>query len=295
MILKTKNEILNWLEKYNRDYQNNIDKNAYELIDIHDHINQALFNEMISKDNLPNDYFEKLKLQDHQYILNIKGNINISFKKLKEIPFQFYHIEGSFDCAHNELTSLKGSPQSVESDFDCSSNELKVLKGCTQFINGSFYCGNNQLKSLEYCPQSIGGHFYCDHNQLTYLEHCPRIVGGDFYCSHNQLTSLQYCHQHVDGNCYFFYNDITSLDYFPEKINGAVHLDNNLKLLKYKYESNNHHIQIMSDETFLNQTDFLFWHQFHLREKIMKENNQIIESIILKENKKSITTKFKKV
>ncbi len=89
MILKTKNDIWNWLEIYDNQYKNNIEKNAYECIDIHDEINQPLFNAIIQKDNLPYDYFEQLKIDGHCYFPVIHKAVYIRskllFQKMVEI------------------------------------------------------------------------------------------------------------------------------------------------------------------------------------------------------------------
>ncbi len=247
MILKTKNEIFNWLKKYDAEYENNIKNNTYELIDLHDDMNQALFNEMMKKDNLSSDYFEKLKSEGHQYIINVKGYIDICNQKLEIIPLQFYHVDGSFNCANNQLISLKG---------------------CPILVSGNFYCYVNQLTSLKYCPPSVGKTFSCDHNQLTSLRDCPQSIVGDFSCSHNQLASLQYGPQEIYGNFVCEYNQIMSLEYFPEIIHGHIYLANNQKLLKYKKESHDKHIQNMSNEDFLNQRAFSFWKLFYLKEKL---------------------------
>ncbi len=177
-VLKEKNQIFKWLKNYDRNYKENIKKNAYELINIHDHINQTLFNEMISKDNLPNDYFEKLKLEGHQYIINSKTDIGLSNKKLEIIPVQFYHVVGQFDCSVNQLTSLKG---------------------CPQIVGGHFVCYKNQLTSLEYGPQVIKDYFYCQYNHLTSLEYFPEIVTKGVYLYLNTQL-LKYKNQSNDPN-----------------------------------------------------------------------------------------------
>ncbi len=274
MILKTKDEILSWLEKYDHEYQDKIKKNTYELIDLHDDMNQALFNEMIKKDNLPFYYFQKLKSEGHQYIVNAKGDVNICNQKLEKIPFQFYHVDGSFNCANNQLRSLKGFP---------------IL------VSGNFFCQYNQITSLQYGPSTIKGGLYCYENKLTSLKGCPQYVGDNFFCAHNQLTSLEYCPQSIGGNFDCYHNPLTSLEYFPEKINGNIFLNNNEKLLKYKKDSNDIHIQNMSDDDFLNQRAFAFWKQFYLKEKIEKENTQIMDNLNLDEKNHSIKPKIMKV
>ncbi len=191
MILQTKNEILNWLEIYDREYLNNIEKNAYELINIHDHSNQTLFNEMISKDNLLNNYLEKLKSEGHQYIVNIKGDVNICNQKLEKIPFQFYHVDGDFDYSDNNLISLKGSPL---------------------YVGRNFYCCYNQLKSLEYCPQFIVHNFDCSNNLLTSLEYFPGIVKQGVYLDHNTQL-LKYKKESHDKHI----NNMTDNDFFNQR------------------------------------------------------------------------------
>ncbi len=150
MIFKTKDEILNWLEKYDRNYQENMEKNAYEFIDIHDSTNQILFKEMMNKEHLTHHYCENLKSEDHQYIINVKNSVDISRKKLEIIPIQFYDVDGYFSCIHNQLTSLRG---------------------CPQYVGDSFFCQYNQLTSLKYSPQSIGGMFYCNNNKIKLLKY----------------------------------------------------------------------------------------------------------------------------
>ncbi len=54
----------------------------------------------------------------------------------------------------------------------------------------------------------------------------------------------------------------------------------------------------MSNDDFLNQRDFQFWHQFHLQEKAKKENTQIIDELNLTDKiykNKSIKLRIKKV
>ncbi len=242
MILQTKEQIEIWLKRYDHNYH----INDYELIDITTYDNQYLLKEKIKNNHLNDNYIDNIIKDGHQYIVN-SSNIDISNNNLKEIPFQFYKIDGTFNCSNNFLISLRNCPEFIERTFICEYNQLISLIGCPQYVGHSFYCSNNQLKSLKKCPISIT---------------------GDFDCSKNQLTSLEY---------------------FPDIVTQGVYLVNNLKLLKYKSQSNNLHIQNMSDNNFLNQRDFQFWQQFHLEEKIMKENSKIIDDFklndIIKERK----------
>ncbi len=269
MTLKTKIEILNWLEKNDSEYKDNIRNNTYEFIDIHDDMNKALLEEMIKKDNLIEDFFENLKKEGHHYIVNVKGNIDISSNKLEIIPIQFYHVTGDFYCAGNNLTSLKGCPHDVGDIFNCSYNQLTSLDYCPKIIGRNFFCHNNRLISLKYCPESIHGDFYCCMNQLVSLEYCPQLIKGNFDCENNILQSLAY---------------------FPQNVYGKIFLEYNETLLKYKNQSHVEYIREMSDYIFFRQENFSFWYQLHLEDKIKIEHIHLLKNLeipqIINNNKK---------
>ncbi len=279
MILKKKDEILNWLQQYDSEYKDNIKNDTYEFIALWDSSNQYLIHEMVKKNHLPDDYLEALKLEGHQYIVNVKGDVHISHQNLKIIPLQFYHVDGHFDCSVNQLTSLKGCPEIVGGHFVCYKNQLTSLEYCPQSINGSFDCSNNELISLKGCPLNIMSSFNCSDNHLKSLEFCPSYIPGYFNCSGNKIQSLENCPQYIGDSFDFRDNDVTSLLFFPSHINGFVGLENNQKLLKYKKESNDIKMQKMSDDEFINQYDFSFWNQIHLKEKTKKENEKIMQTI----------------
>ncbi len=297
-LLKTKNEILNWLEKNDSEYKDNIRNNTYEFIDIHDDMNQALLEEMIKKDNLIEDFFENLKSEGHQYILNVKGSVDIYVQQLKEIPIQFYHVVGYSYCSDNLLKSLKGSPQSIGKSFSCLNNHLTSLEYCPQSIGGDFDCSYNKISSLEYFPQLISGNFDCSYNYLRTLTYCPKKIEGNFTFSYNQLKTLKDCPYYIGGKFWCDHNQLKTLDYFPEYIGSFVLLHNNHELELYKNQSNDLNIKNMSEEAFLSNKKYSFWYYFHLQEKIKQENNKIIEDLDLKDNiekNKLILIRSKKV
>jgi len=79
-------------------------------------------------------------------VVDVCGIVDLSFKYLTELPFQFGKVTGSFHCYNNRLTSLLNCPHT---------------------ILGSFNCANNRLTSLQYCPAMVGGNFYCDNNKFV--------------------------------------------------------------------------------------------------------------------------------
>ena len=99
------------------------------------------------------------------YIINedltvdVKGDVNISFERLKEIPVQFGIVEGDFYCYNNELTSLEGCPKEVKGSFNCYDNNLINLEDCPEVIHGDFDCGHNNLTSFKFFPKEIKGSY----------------------------------------------------------------------------------------------------------------------------------------
>ena len=77
--------------------------------------------------------------------VDVNGDINISKRKLKELPFQFGKIGGGFYCSYNQLTSLEGAPRKVGGGFDCSDNQLSSLEGAPREVSGGFYCSDNPV------------------------------------------------------------------------------------------------------------------------------------------------------
>ncbi len=216
-----------------------IKNNAYELIDI-----QALLNEMIKPDNLYDDFFEKLKKEGHQYIINVRGSVNLSFEEKKHfkkyvenlqiksknfIPFKFHHIDEIFDCNCNLLENVQNAPAIVIGSFDCSYNQLISLKSKLNSILGHFNCSYNQLSSLKHCPEKIRGNFDCSKNQIISLEYFPNMVDGLIILKHSNFASIlnQIGYSSLDKNYL-----------------------NNEKILQIKYESNDINIQNMSDDYF---------------------------------------------
>lgn len=87
-LLKNKEEIINWLESHN--VQN------YEL----------------------------LEDDKYGYVVNVDGDVDLSYIKLIHIPVKFAHVGGSFYCNYNKLTSLEFCPAHVGGSFLCGNNPL---------------------------------------------------------------------------------------------------------------------------------------------------------------------------
>src|SRR5690606_35229718 len=88
-------------------------------------------------------------------LVDVRGDVNLSGKNLKELPLKFGRVDGYFDCSLNQLTSLEGGPNSVGGHFYCRNNQLISLEGGPNSVAGDFSCRNNQLASLEGGPSSV--------------------------------------------------------------------------------------------------------------------------------------------
>jgi hypothetical protein len=152
--------------------------------------------------------------------IDVDGNVNLSSKKLTELPLKFRYLGGGFYCYNNQLTSLEGCPILVGGGFYCYGNNLTSLKGSPQSVGGSFKCCNNKLTTLEGAPSSVGNDFSCFNNKLTTLEGVPISVGGSFDCYGNQLTSLEGCPTSVGGDFDCHKNKLTSLEGAPGSVGG---------------------------------------------------------------------------
>jgi hypothetical protein len=92
-------------------------------------------------------------------LIDVDGDVDLSWYRLTEIPLVFNRVTGYFNCSRNNLTSLKGSPRWVGGWFDCYNNQLTSLEFSPDYVGGYFDCINNNLTD-NYCIAEIGGYFY---------------------------------------------------------------------------------------------------------------------------------------
>ena len=76
--------------------------------------------------------------------IDVDGDVGLSCRDFKELPYKFGTINGFFTLSTNkELTSLKNCPYYVRGYFSCSGcPKLDSLKGCPTEVGGNFYCGS---------------------------------------------------------------------------------------------------------------------------------------------------------
>lgn len=110
--------------------------------------------------------------------IDVDGDVDLSGKGLKKIPFRFGKVTGNFEVDTNELDSLEGSPYYVGGNFYCFDNNLENLIGSPDEVVGTFDCSGNQLETLEGMTLEIGGDFICyDNTDLRELDSLSNIEG----------------------------------------------------------------------------------------------------------------------
>jgi hypothetical protein len=98
--------------------------------------------------------------------VDVDGNVDLRYKNITKLPFQFGNVSGYFDCSHTKLSSLKNCPISVQYFFSCA-------------------CNRGNLTSLQYCPIYVGGDFYCHYNSLSSIKELLEItVCGNINIGH---------------------------------------------------------------------------------------------------------------
>lgn len=83
--------------------------------------------------------------------ISINGDVDLSNKKLTQLPVSFNIIKGNFSCSHNNLISLKGAPKKVSNTFSANHNKIIFLKDLPQCPE--IFLGHNNIKSLDNIPE----------------------------------------------------------------------------------------------------------------------------------------------
>ena len=83
--------------------------------------------------------------------IDVDGGVNLVNKHLKELPYKFGRVKGSFTLSSNEeLTSLKNCPDEVGGYFSCyHCSKLFSLEGCPKKVNKYFNCGDCEREFTE--------------------------------------------------------------------------------------------------------------------------------------------------
>lgn len=199
------------------------------------------------KEDLRDDLEKKLDdLQIKNWVIrpdglvDVDGDVRITFSSEKKIPVKFGKITGQFEISHTTITSLENSPEEVTQTFTIESNMyLTSLEGMTQKLGKSIIVGNCKLiKNLKGCPKSIPEELLIkDLDKLESLEGSPDRVHGVYGFNLKALKSLK-GGPTICTDLYSIDNApvLVSLEGMPKKIeNGFISITNcpNLESLKH--------------------------------------------------------------
>jgi hypothetical protein len=166
-------------------------------------INPNLIQEAKLKKELNENYFNSTEKDSHglknwllsmnvrdytvndDFSIDVDGDVDLSERKLVEIPYKFNNVKGNFFIYDNNLTTLNNCPNFVGDNFGCDRNYLITLEGGPKEVKGSYDCSKNRLKDLTGCAENIGGHFNCTFNNIESLTGFPKKVGSNVFCDNN--------------------------------------------------------------------------------------------------------------
>ena len=80
--------------------------------------------------------------------IDVDGDVELTRRDFKELPYKFGVIKGYFDIGANKnLISLKNCPDFVRDSFGCDQcSQLDSLEGCPKEVGSNFYCGRCKRK-----------------------------------------------------------------------------------------------------------------------------------------------------
>jgi hypothetical protein len=81
-------------------------------------------------------------------LVDVDGDVSLSFKGLTKLPLSFGHVSGNFYCSCNKLTSLMNGPQIVGGNFICSSNQLTTLRFAPEGVEGRVFVLPNPISDI---------------------------------------------------------------------------------------------------------------------------------------------------
>lgn len=208
-MISTREEAIEWLEKYDHNFNYNTDNNYYLIND--------------------------------QGVVSCRSTIDICERKLSSLPLKFDHIDGDFICDSNKFKNFNNFPEVVVGGVDAYSNRFenyneipKEIGDCLNFLgkknekisNLDFVIGKNFGSIIiEYSADEEEGEkkkSIFDNNETPekYLKYSTRDEDGDLIINNQGISNMI-----IDGvisdheiiNDYF--DEIMSLDTSIEEKN----------------------------------------------------------------------------
>ena len=170
-------------------------------------------------------------------VIDVDGNVNIAEQNLNEIPINFGHVWGDFDCSGNNLQSLNGSPVFVSGDFMCQRNNLASLENGPEIVNGAYICYENKLTRLQGIAKVIKKYIECALNPIESIDDNLNITLGGFFhhCNSDNSTikELESFYKIKNGQLHVQINSYELLEVI-NSINLKNTLDKNVKEKSFK-------------------------------------------------------------
>ena len=122
-------------------------------------------------------------------LVNVDGNVSLSYEGLKNLPLKFGEVTGSFYCTNNKLISLEGCPIRVGGYFSCRFNNLTSLEGCPKYVGDNFYCSGNNIREFTGIKY-IEGMLLCSGDPI---ENIWEIISPDGKWDEDQMVLFDDC------------------------------------------------------------------------------------------------------
>lgn len=95
--------------------------------------------------------------------IDVDGNVELSYNRLKRLPIKFNYVSGSFDVSCNMLTTLEGLPKHIGGYLNLDYNHIEVLN--LDLICDSISISENIIKRIEYINPNIIDNIRIHNNQ----------------------------------------------------------------------------------------------------------------------------------
>ena len=101
--------------------------------------------------------FEIVKDDRYGFVVNVDGNVELSDRQLKTIPFKFGVITGNINLSNNNLVDFRFMPDKID---------------------GTLYIADNNLTNIDFLPTEInGGLTINDNKKLTDFSGLAKVKG----------------------------------------------------------------------------------------------------------------------
>jgi hypothetical protein len=99
-------------------------------------------------DEICNEYDIKNYIINPDGSIDVEGSVDLSYKRISELPLKFNMVSEYFNCSNNQLTTLEGAPNYVGKDLFCQNNKLTSLDGFPNVVGGESWIQYNPIHEI---------------------------------------------------------------------------------------------------------------------------------------------------